>query len=698
MITPSIRHRKSAAPSGRRGVFGGPPLGWPWLVLALTVACGVAVADPAGGPPSLTHIPDEVTFRAMAVANEGDHYLKFLLDRHENRMDYLNGHVYRYHYDFAVTRFPNLSPEAFNNQTYFSPGRRFIAGTIAWRTVLAIHTFELWEGDTATPDLLLLAQKKLEETWFTKGFVFHPTSPAQEALTPELAKRGIKIVTSDEIYANVSFKVFNPGTAVGKVRIATASESGGDALLDPFEIALIDYIPSDITPVAGIIATKFSTPLSHMNLRAYAWKIPNVVVPDAMAKYGKFAGRWVFLRADTAGLEVREATAREIEEARKNRPRPRRVRLPADRNFKELADLGTFGKGDADRFGSKAANLAELARRGGVRVPRGFTIPFYWYDRFARKHGIDKRVTRTLSQTRFKEDAPYRKQRLEEIKAAILNAPHLDEFRKVFLAKIHQEYEGKGVFVRSSTNSEDLKGFNGAGLYDSVPNVKGDDPLLAAVKVVWASVFNFKAYQEREHYGIDHLTVCPAVLVVETAPAQAAGVLVTTDIYSADWPDSITINAKKGLGIKVVDGKSIPEQIIYNPLLDSIKVISRSEDTTEIVIKPDGGVEERPIEGRKPVLSDADVRLVAVAAQRVREVFAAEGVQDVEWVIGGEGRGRVVTIVQSRPYLGGGPATRPPGADGRAGLIAPPVIDPVPRPPPAERIPAGPPARRPRAR
>ena len=34
--------------------------------------------------------------------------------------------------------------------------------------------------------------------------------------------------------------------------------------------------------------------------------------------------------------------------------------------------------------------------------------------------------------------------------------------------------EGKGLFVRSSSNIEDLPNFSGAGLHDTVPNVKGE--------------------------------------------------------------------------------------------------------------------------------------------------------------------------------------------------------------------------------
>jgi hypothetical protein len=59
----------------------------------------------------------------------------------------------------------------------------------------------------------------------------------------------------------------------------------------------------------------------------------------------------------------------------------------------------------------------------------------------------------------------------------------------------------------------------------------------------------------------------------------------------------------------------------------------RSADGTQRVVGENGGVVEKPAEAGQPVLSHEDVRMPCDAAQRVREVFAAEGVQDIEWVI-----------------------------------------------------------------
>ena len=54
---------------------------------------------------------------------------------------------------------------------------------------------------------------------------------------------------------------------------------------------------------------------------------------------------------------------------------------------------------------------------------------------------------------------------------------------------------GRPVFVRSSSNSEDLPNFSGAGLYSSVANVRDETKLIEAVKKVWASLWKFEAYE-----------------------------------------------------------------------------------------------------------------------------------------------------------------------------------------------------------
>ena len=99
----------------------------------------------------------------------------------------------------------------------------------------------------------------------------------------------------------------------------------------------------------------------------------------------------------------------------------------------------------------------------------------------------------------------------------------------------------KKVRFRSSSNAEDQLEFNGAGLYRSVgacvaddldedddgpsrcdPDDQGEDGVAKSLKQVWASLWNFRAFEEREYFQIPHREVGMAVLVSEAFPDELA--------------------------------------------------------------------------------------------------------------------------------------------------------------------------------
>ena len=108
-----------------------------------------------------------------------------------------------------------------------------------------------------------------------------------------------------------------------------------------------------------------------------------------------------------------------------------------------------------------------------------------------------------------------------------------------------------------------------------------------------------------------------------------------------------TINAKSGLGIRVVDGKKVPESLLVSWYNHGIRVLSRSAEDTKLVFDDTGGVHEVANPGAgKPVLTSRMAILLADTAKQLTGVFKSTRL-DIEWVFAGDR----LYIVQSRPYV-----------------------------------------------
>ncbi|HET6892768.1 MAG TPA: PEP/pyruvate-binding domain-containing protein, partial [Pyrinomonadaceae bacterium] len=118
------------------------------------------------------------------------------------------------------------------------------------------------------------------------------------------------------------------------------------------------------------------------------------------------------------------------------------------------------------------------------------------------------------------------------------------------------------------------------------------------------------------------------------------------DPYDKENKGAIYISAKRGLGIKVVEGKRIAEQIIFRPESNAVRVLTRSAEDSLLTFDENGGVKEVPITGERAVLTDEMVRRLVKAAQQIKRVFGGKD-QDIEWIfMGGQ-----IYIVQARPYV-----------------------------------------------
>ena len=608
-------------------------------------------------PASLDRINSRADFDLLArVYYQGRlhalPHVMFVIDRRANgRVYYVNSRAYQFHKDFVNATYLSLERgRAFYDNNYLKSDRRFILGTIAYQTITHKFTFEFWEGDQITKSLLREAIDALQHGFFA-ALYFKPNSLAQEQTAHELDSKDtpLPVLTASELAADQQYQALNLGSGIGQLRII--GRVTADTVIDRNQIVIFKEIPVHLTPLSGIITTEPASPLSHVNMLARSWAIPNATIKNADKLFKQLEGKYVHLEVRENDYSLAPADPREVDA--RNREWVKRTDLVtprADLVYAELTDLNRQRARDAIRFGAKSANLGEILRAHlpGIEVPPGFAIPFYFYQQFVRRNHLEERIAAAVEEDRFVHDPRYRKARLAEVRKWIEEGHHDESFRRAVLEKVHRQYVGVGLFARSSTNAEDLPNFSGAGLYTTVPNVRTDGQLMDAIKTVWASVWNYEAYEARESFGMNHFGVYPAVLIQEGIDADSAGVAVTTDPFDSADRGAIYVNAKRGLGIKVVEGRRVAEQAIYHPRLGTIQMLTRSDEDTMLAFDEHGGVKEVTIEQQRRVLTDAMLRRLANASLQIKRVFGGRD-QDIEWVY----RQGQLYIVQSRPYISG---------------------------------------------
>lgn len=463
---------------------------------------------------------------------------------------------YQHHVDFCRRLDPSVDAR-FDEQMYRAEDRPFVLLTM---TRLARDAgagedgreeerghegerwwVEMWPGDTLAAERVAEVVELLRSASGLGGsLLFKASSDDQrrriESLPPDRRARLGPLLDQSAVHRGVRYQGLTTGTAHGRLRVLRADDlPAGLGEVTPYDVVVAESIPLEIGPVAGLVTAQHQTPLAHVAVLSAGRGTPNCAVLGAHALPEVLAleGRWVRLSVEAGSwslAEVEERTARAEVETRLARMRSGAPTPARDVRRQGLPRLGDRLSRDPAVVGAKAAALARLPRPlRRYRVP-GFTVPVAAYV----SHVEDSPPVAALLAELDRADAGEGSvpQVLARLRAAILQVP----VDPVLLAGLRREmarwaeqaplFAGHAdVILRSSSNCEDLPGFNGAGLADSVRLGTGD--LADRLREVWASLWTDRAHRERSAFGIDRSAVAMAVLVQPVVPHAAHAVAVT---------------------------------------------------------------------------------------------------------------------------------------------------------------------------
>jgi pyruvate,water dikinase len=293
--------------------------------------------------------------------------------------------------------------------------------------------------------------------------------------------------------------------------------------------------------------------------------------------------------------------------------------------------------------GGKGANLGELSRIEGIRVPAGFCVTtdaFRWVmtaapgiddrlDRLARLDPDDRETIRALS---------------AEIRRSIEGCAIPDDLAAAITGSVVRLGGQAAYAVRSSATAEDSPTASFAGQQDTYLNVVGPAAILEHVSRCWASLFTERAVTYRLRGGFGHRNVHMAVVVQQMVFAQVAGILFTADPVTSNRKVGY-IEASFGLGEALVSGRVNAD--VYEVRDGDVVAKAVAAKKLAIYASPSGGgtreLAVEPDRQEQQALTDAQVVRLADLGRRIEAHFGHP--QDIEWCLVDDG----FEIVQSRP-------------------------------------------------
>ncbi|MGW4209466.1 PEP/pyruvate-binding domain-containing protein [Lentzea sp. NPDC004789] len=632
-------------------------------------------------------------FNQLSGSLGGYSFVKVVVDRHNGTIHFLNNARHEFHAIYIGQEILGIAEEEmrarideFNHSFYHAADRRFLLGILSLheREDRRMFSLETVEVDTMPADMIEFFYAEVRGSVDAAvPLFFKPANHLQEQEVAELAVERLPRILAHELFSTAEFVALNPGTAKGRLRAFRTEQEYRENSLEWFDIVVMHRVPDDIPRLAGIINASHTTPLSHTNVLATGWSIPNAIQLGAFDLIDRenLDGRWVEYEVSPKSAAV---GLRLVDEPQDLGQRPawyaQRITLeePED-TYNPILALGRIRHTDSHRYGTKAANLGELhhvlaegSRRmlgffSVPRPPRDNLMPYLakLLDRdedddllaaagqlLAERVRVPRGVALPFSMHQgFLESSPKIQQAIGKLKMALeLNAREIEPLcvelqrliRKTRVpdyllseldSAIVENLAGVRTFVvRSSSNAEDLAGFSAAGIYESYNHVTTAEKIVESVKEVWASLVSARSVRLRQQAGISLDDCFMGVVVQEQVEADFGGVMVTTNPMNRNDFRNVYINVSPNV-TDVVEGSKQPMQYLYSTVEGGGRTVSLGDAKEDLGTKAHAQLQRLAIVGR-------------LLQAHFSPDYTFDSPVDIEWLATDE----VLHVLQLRPY------------------------------------------------